>query len=134
MNDVDEFLEHHGIKGMQWGVRTKRNNMQVNASEDSKRASDIRAKAKTGTVRSLTNDEIRAFTTRAQLENSFANATPSNMKKVMSFVKDILGVKSTMDQVINFENSSSGKAIREGLAKRNTSQAKISRLRKMANK
>lgn len=118
MSDVDKFLSHYGVKGMRWGQRRRRSGGKVEVSEDAKRASEIRLKAKTKSVKSLSNQEIREFATRIQLENQFRNATPSNARKVLNTVRDILGVKSTMDQVATFSNSASGQAIRSSLEKR----------------
>lgn len=118
MNDIDKFIMHYGVKGMRWGQRRRRKGGSVELSDEARRAGEILKKGKTKSVKSLTNAEIREFTQRLQLEQSFKNATPTPGRKVLNTVKDLLGVKNTMDQVATFSASPSGQAISAGLKKR----------------
>lgn len=115
--EIIDFIEHVGVKGMHWGVR-RGGKSKVKPSQDSKQANAVLKKAKTGTIRSLSNNEIRTFTTRLQLETQFRNATPSNFKKVMNTIRSILGMGKTMNEVAAFSNSASGQAVRSGMESR----------------
>lgn len=73
-----EFLEHHGVKGMKWGVvrdRVKGNAAVklASASEDHKRAQSVRTKAKVVGVHALTNKDLQTVITRMNLEINYKN-------------------------------------------------------------
>lgn len=72
----DDFVQHFGVKGMKWGViRDKvRGNAAVklaSASEDHKRASAVKTKAKIVGVQALTNKDLQDVITRMNLEVSY---------------------------------------------------------------
>ncbi len=46
MNDVDEFLEHFGVKGMRWGVRNAASSKKKKTSSDYKEAREITKKVR----------------------------------------------------------------------------------------
>ena len=77
-------LEHHGVKGMKWGVRSaaskirenravKTANKLVGASEDAKRAKTVKTKAKVVGVHTLTNKDLQDVITRMNLETQYKN-------------------------------------------------------------
>lgn len=121
--NVDDFLEHHGIKGMKWGVRRKGN---VRVSSEAKRVSQIRAKAKTHGSHSLTNKELGDYNKRVQLETQYKNLTPTKGAKVKAghnFVRDILAVGVTVNSAIAFASSPAGKSLAAKFAKKAASEA-----------
>lgn len=85
---AEEVLEHYGIKGMKWGVRRK--NPSGPPSKDAANAYSYRAQGKTQGVHTLTNKEIQAFLTRANLEQQFSRLTPSRPQQVQRFVTETL--------------------------------------------
>lgn len=126
MITVEDFLEHHGVKGMKWGVRTRSGrNPTKGYSKDAKRAHTIRTKSKTNPahVKSLSNDEISTFLKRVNLEVQFNQATPSVARRGLNAVKNILGYGKTVNEVATFTNSPSGKAIKDGLNKRRSQKS-----------
>lgn len=89
ITDVAAYLEHYGILGMKWGRRRNRKQLQAArgvkpweeegntdtsnsepASADRVRASKL-SKRK---VHTMSNDELRDYTTRLQLENQLIKA------------------------------------------------------------
>ena len=71
MTDVDEFLEHHGVKGQKWGIR----------HDPAKPAHQF------------SDEELRHAINRMQMERQYNSLTGNtNLKKLgASFVKDHLG-------------------------------------------
>lgn len=125
MTVVDEFLEHYGVKGMKWGVRTRRGsgkrvNPTAGYSRDAKRAAAIRRKAKNSPVKvkTLSNEEINTFLNRVNLESRFSAATPTASRRALNTVKSLLGVGKTMNEVAAFSNTQTGKTIQAGLKKK----------------
>lgn len=111
---INAYLEHYGILGMKWGVRRSKKQLQASrgvkswetegessdteVSNDRKKASSLSKK----NVKSLSNDEIREYTTRLQLENQLIRAQQeykslttakkaSKQHKGRSFVMNIAG-------------------------------------------
>jgi hypothetical protein len=119
MADVDNFLEHYGVKGMRWGVRAKSKNPTKGYSRDAKTAVNIRKKSKTSPVKvkALSNKEIETFLTRVSLESRFTQATPGRGKRALNVVKDLLGTGRTVNEVAAFANTPTGKQIRNGFEK-----------------
>jgi hypothetical protein len=110
MTIIDNVLEHHGIKGMKWGVRrssgggstsTKRRSP---TSEDFKKAQAARSKVKRGKTHALTNDELQALNKRMNLEKQF--------KELSSKTGDKNAAKAGASWVAKFLGSSA-----EGIAK-----------------
>lgn len=132
MSNVDDFLEHYGVKGMRWGVRTRSGGKGTKGySKDAKAAVRVRNKAKTSDVKvkALSNREIEDFLKRVSLESRFREATPGPGKRAMNTVRTILGVGKTMNEVASFSNTPTGKQLRSSFEKPTpkTSQPKASK-------
>lgn len=88
-DQLEEFLEHFGVKGMKWGVR--RNHSSESDSEDAKNAAEAAKKVRKHGTRSLTNKELQALVTRMNLEQQFTRLAPeTKSKKAAKFAADIL--------------------------------------------
>jgi GNAT superfamily N-acetyltransferase len=85
--NFEDFLEHYGIPGMKWGVRKKQ---QVPASSDASRSLDIKAKAKTGKVKALTNAELRTAIERMNLEQQYKRLAVNDKPAVTRFISSTL--------------------------------------------
>jgi hypothetical protein len=110
-------LKHHGIKGMHWGVRRTRAQLD-SASEDYKKASGHRTTIKeAGGTHALQNDELQFVITRMNLEQQYSRLTsqPSKLKEGHDTVRDILKVAKTVQEVHGFVKSPLGKSIKTGL-------------------
>lgn len=90
----EEFLEHYGVKGMKWGVRRAKKNLQGVArgvrkvksayrarqerrhpkSADSIKVADLRKQVKKKGIESLTNAELSQLNNRLILENTYRKA------------------------------------------------------------
>lgn len=90
--DWENFLEHHGIKGMRWGVRRNPGSDglvgkepstrtkggldgNTNTSADHERYTTAMAKAKSRGLSSLSNEELKLVANRIKNENDFAKVT-----------------------------------------------------------
>lgn len=116
---LDDVLAHYGIKGMKWGVRRTRKQIDAD-SEDASRVKATKAKARTNKTTSvLSNKELQDVITRMNLEQQYSRLTVNDTTrgKVQSTVKDLLGVGKTYNEVLNFANSPAGRQIKNDLFK-----------------
>jgi hypothetical protein len=116
LEDIIGDLEHHGIKGMRWGVRRSEAQLAARSpqvsvtsapgkgikrtvggaghspSEDAINAAAIRQKAKASTVSSLTNKDLETVIRRMNLEQQFSQlkAKSGTKSKGKKFVDDVL--------------------------------------------
>ena len=94
MTTMNEFLSHYGIKGMRWGVRRSRSQID-SSSEDHRTAQSAKKKAKKGGVKSLSNKELQDLITRMNLEKQYSSVVPpSRGKRLLSG-----GAKFTADVI-----------------------------------
>ena len=115
--DVDDFLAHYGVKGMKWGVRRSESQL-ADASDDAKRASSHRSKAKASGSAALSNKEMQELVTRLNLQQQYTRLTSSPSKLALSQnkVKAVLAVGATVNTAIAFSHSPAGKALRDLMA------------------
>lgn len=109
----NDYLAHYGVLGMKWGVRRYQNKDGTLTSAGKKRAMKLEseynklvgkkdsgenntATSKTSTkkksIKDMTDEELRAAINRKQLENSYKEVHPQQVKKGNSFVKKVGGV------------------------------------------
>jgi 2'-5' RNA ligase len=74
MSDDTDGLTHYGIRGMKWGIR--RSKKQLDASTDHQVAETARAKARKGGVKTLSNAELKTLVDRMNLEQQYARVVP----------------------------------------------------------
>lgn len=83
--EVDEFLEHYGVKGMKWGVR------RSSSSGTSGRTNKTPSRP---TVKSMSDDELRRRINRIQMERAYntltEQQTASGKAKAQEFGKMLL--------------------------------------------
>lgn len=104
---IDDILEHHGIKGMKWGVRRSRPSA-VTVSDKGKKLktsgghgrpateSAVRARvtaqvAKKSGVKALTDQELRDYANRIQLEQNVSRLMYNEKSRGAKFVDNMLG-------------------------------------------
>lgn len=101
--ELEDFLEHHGIKGMRWGIRHQP--VKVPSSSDSADVAGLRKKP----VHSLSNQELRTLTQRQELERKFRQLNPTTVAKGHAHLKTVLATAGTVTSVIALANSPIGK-------------------------
>lgn len=95
----EEYLEHHGILGMKWGVgksssktssgRSKKN---LYISKDAKRAANLKKKK----LYQLSNEELKTLNKRQELENKYRQNNKSKIEKGMMIVGSVAAGMGTM--------------------------------------
>lgn len=113
---VGDILEHHGIKGMKWGVRSASSKAEEHtASPDHLMVQAAKAKAKSGGVKALSNEELQKIVTRLNLEQQHRNlegAKPSKFETGHRSVKKIIAVGKTLNEIHNTVNGPVGKSVK----------------------
>ena len=71
MSLVDEFLEHHGVKGQKWGVRRART--KTTPSADHTQATAHKKTVKKHGTKALSNDELSVLVKRLELETKYSS-------------------------------------------------------------
>jgi hypothetical protein len=119
-SDLDEILEHYGVKGMKWGKRKNRNLVDPRSpkqteqnSADAQRVTAIKTRVRTQkTTRPLSNDELEAAIKRMRLEQDFSKLSggidKTRIQKAGEFVTKLLidTGKQTATQTVQTQTKS----------------------------
>jgi hypothetical protein len=95
MDEIDEFLEHYGVKGMRWGVRRRRTGSSPSSrpsgpvSQDAARAARLQTRVSQHGTRSLTNAELQTLVTRLNLETQHGRLDPKKVNAGQAFISDV---------------------------------------------
>ena len=99
MNDVEDYLEHYGVKGMQWGKRRTREALaKASAKREAKLTEDQRAdrakkaerRQQAGSRRTLSDSELDAVVERMSKEKKLVDLVKADTTSAGSrFAKDI---------------------------------------------
>lgn len=135
--DLDDILEHFGIKGMHWGVRRSRaadgrvrgpsRPTRPGISSDAAKAKTSHTTAKTHGLDALSNPDLQHLVSRMNLEQQYTRLTSgekttskvktrSRMGK--NFIKETIGVAVMAKQVHEIANSQMVKDVSKEIAKR----------------
>jgi hypothetical protein len=111
----EEFLEHHGVKGMRWGVRRSRSQL---ARE---------SKSRTGKdIKDLSDDELRKLVTRMNLEQQYKSLSSRHNKTFVKAGAAFVGgvaLNAVKQQLTNQAQAGMNKAIASALAKKAAKKA-----------
>jgi hypothetical protein len=110
--------EHHGIKGMRWGVRRKRGpDGTVGSSPDAAKAAETAKLVRRHGTKAASNEDLRALVNRINLERDYARATAERTKieKGQDKVARVLSVGKTVNELIKFSNSDAGRLLAQSL-------------------
>lgn len=113
--DLEEFLEHHGIKGQKWGIENNRISTSIAArrtrssmdpSEDAKNAKALKSKP----THTLSNKDLKTLNERTNLEQNYKRMNPSSVTSGVKWAKAIMGTAAFGATAYNMAVSPSGKA------------------------
>lgn len=104
-DNVDDLLEHHGIKGQRWGIRNKKTVKP--SSSDHRKITDLRKRP----AHQLTNKQLKSINERKNLEQNFHRLNPTKVKKGLATVGALLAVAKIGQESFNLINSPAGKAV-----------------------
>lgn len=117
----EDFLAHHGIKGMKWGVRKAENgsgSSGLPASVDSKTAAASREKINVGGTKALSNQELQGLINRMNLEKQYSTMVAQNHSEIdrgLLTAQKILKVGGTIENARRFLGTPTGQAVTKGL-------------------
>lgn len=142
-DEIEEFLAHHGIKGMKWGVRRDRSSLGSSKaevqtkirpgkkvvsrggkglapSEDAVRTSVLRSKAKASSSHALSNKELKELVERMNLEQNYSRlADPGKLaiiKRGTTHAQTILAVGTVATTAYGLAKSPLAQALNKKLS------------------
>lgn len=125
-DDVDDFLAHHGIKGMHWGIR-KAEPTSSRATSEKKTSyptvsehiikTELHKKVKAGGTKALTNQELRTMMERMQLEQSYKGLDHRSKVSGEDKAKRLLAIVGTANAIYAITKSPLGTAIKDVIEK-----------------
>lgn len=105
MNNSD-YIAHHGVKGMRWGVRRSRDQLarargsrRDSWSDDAKEVRNLKKKR----INQMSNAELRKYNERTRLEQEYSRLNPNVVKKGWKYVA---GAAVATNTVVNLYNNS----------------------------
>lgn len=87
MSLVDEFLEHHGVKGQKWGIRRNRSTSSAKSSgekivsPDATRSTYVEELIRRHGTQAVSNEDLKLVTTRAELNVKYQKYYPPKQSK-----------------------------------------------------
>ena len=119
--NVENFLEHFGIKGMKWGVRkdpvdvtvdSRRPGRRVKASggqnqpahEDAIRSAAVRQRAKASTLDSVSTKDLQELVNRMNLEQQYSKLSANKTSPGRKIVNEIL-TNTVKQQAARYANA-----------------------------
>lgn len=107
MYEYPDYLMHHGVKGMKWGVRKKAvstgrkvrnkasslNKKRISSySKDYRETRTLRRKSS----KKLSNDELKTLNKRMELEQNYNRLSTSSVNRGMNVARKLVGVAGTI--------------------------------------
>lgn len=120
-NLIADVLAHHGIKGMKWGHRKSKSSGEEHStssdhvSTDHTTAEKHKATIDAHGTKALSNHDLQQLITRMNLEQQHRNLSgqaPTKFKKGHNYVKTVLSVAKTLNDIHNTVNGPVGKAVK----------------------
>lgn len=97
-----DYLAHHGIKGMKWGVRRSQKVLDQLAGRTSKKED----------VKKMSDQELRQKINRIQMEQQYSKLTSRQMSAGEKAVRDVLA-NSAKNVATNYTTKAMTKAVEE---------------------
>jgi hypothetical protein len=90
-----EYLEHHGVKGMKWGVIRETADAASNMTNHAKNINQSvgnlrRSKSKKEDISSMSDEDLKKRVSRMNMEQQYSKLTSEKTAKGQTYVKDIL--------------------------------------------
>lgn len=104
-SNLGEFLDHHGVRGMKWGVRKRRN--------ESKRSRTFGSKGKkpVDPLKDMSDKDLREILNRMQMEQQYRSLTTSRRKNAGAEFAKSIALNVARTQATNAVNAQIAKAL-----------------------
>jgi hypothetical protein len=96
MSELDDFLEHYGVKGMKWGKHLKDSGGSTSGSTkppahpDAVKAHASKTLAKKGSTDALSTADLQALVIRQNLERQYSTLNPTATTKGRKIMAELL--------------------------------------------